>query len=230
MNLVIREKIIILTSGKWVEKFRLAGKIKEAIGPKKCTVIHYDELRRQTIVSLGERYTEERALARFTESLARSISAALMCDSTLILDTDISTIHEFKILVRLIEYVYGQIADWYEEQYRLMSKGDKEYKRIEAQLKAGPPSVLLIKVLAEKSVQEKNISHFFKECRDELYSMLGDEGLAVSQILETGELENIEHERVKYGGLYYYENRTSKLSIREAKVKDGENVVIFLDL
>ncbi|MBQ7201984.1 hypothetical protein IJS18_01160 [Candidatus Saccharibacteria bacterium] len=230
MDLVIRENIVILTSEKWVDKHRLATKIKEAVGPKKCTVVHYDELRRQTIAMLGERYSEAKALARFTEALARNISTAFMCDSLLILDTDISTVHDMKGLIRLIGYVYNQTNDWYEEQRRFMSPKDKDFKRITKHLEEGPPSILHLKVLADEARQQKGITHFYMAVRDELYNGLGDEGLVLNQILETEDLEKLEHERVKYAGLLFYENCTSRFSIHDVRIENEDDVTITLDL
>ena len=66
--------------------------------------------------------------------------------------------------------------------------------------------------------------------RDELYNGLGDEGLVLNQILETEDLEKLEHERVKYASLLFYENCTSRFSIHDVRIENEDDVTITLDL
>ena len=230
MNLVIRENIVILTSERWSDRTNLADAIKTAFGDRKCTVVHFAELKHQIISSLGEKYSEARVLARVSESIARSISAALMCDSALVLDTDITSIHEFRALVRMIEYVYEQVTQWFKEQKGLLPAKDKERKIIEKRLEAGPPKILHVKVMNDTSREEQNIAQFFADVSDELYFAMGDEGRDIAEILRDNDIIRTEHSRVEYAGLLYYENRTSYLEFTEEKVFNENDVLVTIDL
>ena len=49
----IREKIVILTSEKWVDKSDIAKRIGNAYGDKNGLVIHFDSLRKKYKKKLG---------------------------------------------------------------------------------------------------------------------------------------------------------------------------------
>ena len=228
MTLEVNEKIIILTGEKWADKRPLAKSIAEAIGPKVCTILHYDELYQKVTVQLGEKFTPARAKAKMTEQIARALSIAMITNSYLILDTDIVDIAGFETLLKLIEYVAHATKTWFNDLYKKQKHDDKEMKDIKKHLKNSPPKILHVKIITKEEQDSKLLEECAKEYSEVLNYLMGDEGREIAKLLNSENIARLQHERVEYSGLLYktYDLYSENLVIREAKLLDPTDVQV----
>ena len=191
MALEIREKIVVLTSEKWVDKHEIANQIANSYQKTKGTIIHYSSLRKKLIKKLGSDYTKEKLDVRMLEHVSRAISATLLSGTYLVLDIDIADIPSFNTLLRTIEQVAMLISDMKDECDDISTKGDY------------PIRIFHLSVSSNDDEQEAYVDRCYAEYMEELYQNMGSEAKILADLLKKELEANIEHERLAYIGLVF---------------------------
>ena len=216
----LSERIIILTSEKWVEKHEIANQIGTAIGDTKAVVIHYSFLRKKYTKKLGSDYTKAKLDAKILEHIARAISAALLTKAYLVIDTDIVDIPGFDTLLRTIERILiliGEMKDEYEET---------------APKNSGPLHVLHLSIGGSEEEKEAYYNRLHAEYMDELFPKMGDDAKILADLLLKEEKARFEHDHAEYAGLLFkkYYTFSPMIELGEESIDKKEEITFKANL
>lgn len=216
----LSERIIILTSEKWVEKHEIANQIGTAIGDTKAVVIHYSFLRKKYTKKLGSDYTKAKLDAKILEHIARAISAALLTKAYLVIDTDIVDIPGFDTLLHTIERILiliGEMKDEYEET---------------APKNSGPLHVLHLSIGGSEEEKEAYYNRLHAEYMDELFPKMGDDAKILADLLLKEEKARFEHDHTEYAGLLFkkYYTFSPMIELGEESIDKKEEITFKANL
>lgn len=216
----IREKIVILTSEKWVDKSDIAKRIGNAYGDKNGLVIHFDSLRRKYKKKLGSDFTEDKLSAHILEYVARAFSASLLTGSYLVLDTDVDDIPGFETLLKTVERVQMLIDEMKDEYDEVKVKNH------------GPVRILHLSIPGTEAEKEAYFRDCRAEIRDEIYPNMGEDAEILADLLLREKKARLEKVALEYAGLRFkkYYTFSPILELSEATIDDKENLDFMVNL
>lgn len=216
----LKERIVILTSERWVDKHDLAKKIGVAYDGNDAMVVHYGSLKQKFIKKLGGDYTEEKLDAKVLEYVARAISTALISGSPLILDTDIEDIPGFETILKLIERILMLIGEMKDEYEEAKPKGNQPLR--------------ILHLAVEGTDEEK--AAYFRRCEteytDEIYPNMGSDAKILVELLRKEHETRINSNRNVYAGLLFkkYYTFSPCMEIAYGKIENKEDLEFKVDL
>ncbi len=220
MILEIKEKIVILTSEKWVDKHDIAKRIGKAYGDTDGLIIHFDSLRKKYKKKLGNEFTEDKLNARVLEHVARAFSASLLTGSYLVLDTDVDDIPGFEILLKTIERVQ-MLIDEMKDEYD------------EAKVKnRGPVHILHLSIPGTDAEKEAYLNSCRNEFKNELYPNMGEDAEILAELLLKEKVVRLDNRALDYARLGFkrYYTFSPILELSEASINDKENLDFTVNL
>ncbi len=220
MILEIKEKIVILTSEKWVDKHDIAKRIGKAYGDTDGLIIHFDSLRKKYKKKLGNDFTEDKLNARVLEHVARAFSASLLTGSYLVLDTDVDDIPGFEILLKTIERVQ-MLIDEMKDEY----DGAKVKNR-------GPVHILHLSIPGTDAEKEAYLNSCRNEFKNELYPNMGEDAEILAELLLKEKVVRLDNRALDYARLGFkrYYTFSPILELSEASINDKENLDFTVNL
>ena len=216
----IKERIVILTSEKWVDKHDIAEKIGAAYKGINGVVIHFDSLEKKHKKKLGSEFTEEKLNARVFESVARAFSTVLLSESYLVLDTDIDDIPGFDTLLKTVERIQMLIDEMKDEFDEFKTKAH------------GPIQILHLSIPGTEAERKAYLTRCRAEYRDEIYPNMGDDAEILASLLLKQKEARLEKAALEYAALRFKRHYTFSplLELKEAAIEDKDNLDFEINL